>query len=225
VADGRHQGLEHEHEGGEHVDVVALVLGDVDGRRRAEMAAHVLGCPTCRRDYDDVAANVGDLLPAVPGVQPPLGFDEDVLRRIQPRDPGRRRRWPWLAAAAATLAIVAAAALGWWATRAEDAQAGDVAALTLADGGAPVGAVTITDVGGKPVMVVAIVAAPEGVSYLCRTTFADGTTAESEAWPPGNGAWIIDLPPATSSDVETVELVVDGTDYVWSSASFGASAA
>ena len=43
-------------------------------------------------------------------------------------------------------------------------------------------------------MVVAIVAAPDGVSYLCRTTFADGTTSESEAWPPGNGAWIVDLP-------------------------------
>ena len=68
--------------GGDHVDVVALVLGDVDGRRRAEMAAHVLRCPTCRREYDDAAAIVGDLLPAVPAVQPPLGFDEHVLRRM-----------------------------------------------------------------------------------------------------------------------------------------------
>ena len=225
MADGRHQELEHEHEDGEHVDVVALVLGDVDGRRRAEMAAHVLGCPTCRREYDEVAANVGELLPAVPGVQPPLGFDEHVLRRFQPRDTGRRPRWAWLAAAAATLAIVVAAALGWWATRADDERAGDVAALTLADGGAPVGTVSITDVAGERVMVVAIVAAPDGVSYLCRTTFADGTTSESEAWPPGNGAWIVDLPRATRSDIETVELVVDGTDHVWSSASFGASPA
>ena len=77
----------------DHVDIVALVLGDVDGRRRADMAAHVLGCPTCRRDYDDVAAIVGDLLPAVPAVQPQLGFDEHVLRRMLTR-PSRRTRWP-----------------------------------------------------------------------------------------------------------------------------------
>ena len=133
VADGRHKELEHEHEDGEHVDVVALVLGDVDGQRRAEMAAHVLGCPTCRREYDEVAANVGELLPAVPAVQPPLGFDEHVLRRFAATRTTRvplRPRWAWLAAAAATLAIVVAAALGWWATRADDGAVGDVAALS-----------------------------------------------------------------------------------------------
>ena len=103
--------------------------------------------------------------------------------------------------------------------------AGDVAALQLTNGGDPVGTVSLSDVDGKRVMVVAIVTAPDGVSYLCRTTFADGTTSESEAWPPGSGAWIVDLPASTTSAVETVELVVDGTDRVWSSASFDASSA
>ena len=81
---------------------------------------------------------------------------------------------------------------------------------------------SLSDLDGERVMVVAIVTAPDGVSYLCHTTFADGTTSDSEAWPPGSGAWIVDLP-APRSPVETVELVVDGTDRVWSSASFGAS--
>ncbi len=211
--------------GGDHVDVVALVLGDVDGRRRAEMAAHVLRCPTCRRDYDDAAAIVGDLLPAVPAVQPELGFDEHVLRRML-APPARRARWPWLAAAAAALIIVIAGALGWWAIRDDGEQtAGDVAPLALTNGGDHVGTVSIGDVDGERVMVVAIYTAPDGVSYLCRTTFADGTTSESEAWPPGSGAWIVDLPASTTSPVETVELVVDGTDRVWSSASFDATSA
>ena len=73
---------------------------------------------------------------------------------------------------------------------------------------------SIGDVEGERVMVVAIYTAPDGVSYLCRTTFADGTTSDSEAWPPGSGAWIVDLPASTTSPVETVELVVDGTDHV-----------
>lgn len=230
MADGRHE--RHEHEDGEqdgHVDVVPLVLGDVEGQRRAEMAAHVLGCPTCRREYDDVAATVGDLLPAVPAVQPALGFDEHVLRRLEPGETARRTRprWPWLAAAAAALAIAVAGAgvVGWWATRADDEEAaGGVTALKLADGGDPVGTVSVGDVDGERVMVVAIVGAPDDVSYLCRTTFADGTTSESEAWPAGNGAWIVPLPPATSSGaIELVEIVVSGTDYVWSTASFGSS--
>ena len=82
---------------------------------------------------------------------------------------------------------------------------------------------SISDVDGERVMVVAIVTAPDGVSYLCRTTFADGTTTDSEAWPPGSGAWIVALPASTTSPVETVDLVVDGTDHVWSSASFDAA--
>ena len=225
MADGRHKELEHEHEDGEHVDVVALVLGDVDGRRRAEMAAHVLGCPTCRREYDEVAANVGELLPAVPGVQPPSGStstscdgSSHASRVVGPVGRGWRR--PPRRSPSSSPRRSDGGRRGPTTQR-----AGDVAALTLADGGAPVGTVSITDVAGERVMVVAIVAAPDGVSYLCRTTFADGTTSESEAWPPGNGAWIVDLPRATRSDIETVELVVDGTDHVWSSASFGASPA
>ena len=199
--------------GGDHVDVVALVLGDVDGRRRAEMAAHVLRCPTCRRDYDDAAAIVGDLLPAVPAVQP-----RARLRRARPathagptgppgplavaggrggRPDHRHRRGARLVGSSGTTA---------------SRRPATSPPSQLTNGGDPVGTVSLSDVDGEQVMVVAIYTAPDGVSYLCRTTFADGTTSESEAWPPGSGAWIVDLPASTTSPVETVELVVDGTD-------------
>ena len=96
-------------------DVVELVLGTVDGDRRARMAAHVLRCAACRHEYDELAATVEDLLPAVPAVQPPLGFDERVLARIAAgRTPAPtradRRRWTWVAVAAAALVALARAA-------------------------------------------------------------------------------------------------------------------
>jgi hypothetical protein len=212
VADGRNDGLEDE----EHVDVVALVLGDVEGRRRAELAGHVLRCPACRREYDEVASIVGDLLPAVPAVQPPLGFDEHALRRLGPAASPARSRRPLLAATAA-VALVVAGVLAWWAFSAGDTST-ELATLHLTDGGAPTGTVSLSDVEGDSLMVVAIVDAPPGISYFCRTVLADGTTVDSDSWPAGDGAWIVPLP--ADADVATVEIIPAGTDHVWSTATF-----
>lgn len=227
MGDGRDEARDRDGPVDDHVDVVALVLGDVDGKRRSEMAAHLLACPTCRSEYDEVAAAVAELLPAVPAVQPPLGFDEQVLGRLgrangagTGRGTWPRHRWAWLAGVAAAVAIAVGALGGWWATRIDDDAIADVAALQRVNGGDDVGTVSISDVDGAPLMVVALVAAPDDVSYLCRTTFADGTTADSEAWPPGNGAWIVPLPADSDTPVRSVDLVVNGTDHVWSTASF-----
>jgi anti-sigma-K factor RskA len=203
-------------------DVIELVLGTVDGDRRARLAAHVLRCAECRREYDELAETVQDLLPAGPAVQPPLGFDERVLARFAAdvdnraaaSSPGRRR-WPWLALAAAAV-IALLVPLGVWLTSRSDSApaAGVVATLHRADGES-VGAVSVSDVGGKPVMVVAITDAPPDVSYYCRIAFADGTTFDSEAWPAGNGAWIV---PLSSAEVTSVALLPHGTEKVWSEA-------
>ena len=197
--------VEHDHPGDEHVgdDIVTLVLGEVDGRRRAAMAAHILRCPSCRSDFDEVAATVGELLPGVPAVQPPLGFDERVLGRLGLRRFRPRRRWPWVvAAAAAVVALVAP--LAWWAFSVGGG-APDVATLHLTDGGSPTGTVSLSEVDGDPLMVVAIVDAPEGVSYFCRTVLADGTAVTSESWPSGDGAWIVPLP--AGAEVATVQII------------------
>ena len=76
----------------------------------------------------------------------------------------------------------------------------------------------VSDVDGDRVMVVAIVEAPPGVSYTCRLRLADGSVVDSHPWQPGAGAWIVPLPGA--ADVTDVDLVVTGTDHVWSSATF-----
>jgi hypothetical protein len=223
VDDGRDTGLDADNIEDGHVDVVAVVLGQVDAQRRAQMATHIVQCPACRSEYDDMAATVRELLPAVPAVQPPLGFDQQVLARMGLSQPERRNRprMGWLAGAAAAL-ILAVVAVSWWTTtdRTEQRSIGSVSALERADGGGHVGTVSVGDVDGETVMVVALVSAPEGVSYRCLTTFSDGTTAESDPWPSGYGAWIVPLPQSGTRQVDSVELLVDGTDHVWSTASF-----
>ena len=170
-------GMDDEQVEPEHADAVALALGQVDGDRRAAMAAHILACAECRRDYDEAVGVVGELLPAVPAVQPEIGFDERVLARLGvERPPARRRRWlAGLAAIAAAAVILAVVVGGWLVLRSDDADDA-VAALELSDGGAPVGTVSVSEVDGRRMMVVAIVDAPEDVSYTCRTTLSDGVT-------------------------------------------------
>ena len=202
-------------------DVVGLVLGGLDADRRAALATHLLRCAACRTEYDELATTAADLLPAVPGVQPPIGFDERVLARLATvRRAGGAgpslRRWRWVAVAAAVL-VALLVPLGVWAVARGDGagSSGELATLRLTCDGSPVGTVSITDVDGGAMAVVALVAAPPDVSYYCRMHLADGTNVDSEAWPAGNGAWIVPLP---SGDVTTVEVLPAGTDKIWSSA-------
>jgi hypothetical protein len=204
-------------------DVVDLVLGTVDTERRAALATHVLRCAACRREYDELAETVEQLLPAVPAAQPPLGFDERVLTALAAGRPSGRRgapRWRRLAVAAAALLAVVVPVGVWLAGRGDGGGVGTegaVATLRL-DDGAPVGTVSIAHVDDEPVMVVALVGAPPDVGYFCRTHLADGTVTDSPTWPPGNGAWIVPLPPG--AEVTAVEVIPAGSDHVWSSARF-----
>ena len=204
--------------GDEHVDAVALALGQLDGQERAAAAEHVLACGDCRHEFDEVTSIVGELLPAVPAVQPKLGFDVEVLQRLGIGTVPQRRsgRW-WVLGIAAAAVVVIALAVGGWLLGRSAGDSADAARLHVADG-APVGTVAVEDVAGQRVMVVAIVDAPDGVSYTCRVKLADGRVVESPAWDPGAGAWIVPLP--QDGDVTDVDLVVSGTDQVWSTATF-----
>jgi hypothetical protein len=229
VVEGRNPEREGEPGGvpGPHLgdDIVELVLGTVDGDRRAAMAAHVLRCPPCRREYEELAATLSELLPAVPGVQPPLGFDEGVLARISAgrsaeRGGEARRRWLRLAGAAAVLLALLIPLGVFLASRSHGtASAGEIATLHRAKDGTVVGTVSVGEVGGDRVMVVALVDTPADVSYYCRISFADGSTVDSENWPSGNGAWIVPLP-GPASDVTSVAVLPYGTEKVWSEAIF-----
>ena len=99
----------------EHVDAVALARGQLDGHERAVAAEHVLTCRDCRHEFDEVNSIVGELLPAVPAVQPKLGFDVEVLQRLGiGAAPQRRRRTWWVLGVAAAAVVVVGLAIGGW---------------------------------------------------------------------------------------------------------------
>ena len=211
--------VDHDHPSDEHVgdDVVALVLGEVDGGGGRRWPPTSCGARRAGATSTRWPPTVGELLPGVPAVQPPPRVRRGVLGRLGLRQPRPRRRWPWVVAAAAAVdrarrpaRLVGVSPAG--------GDSPDLATLHLTDGGAPTGTVSLSEVDGDPLMVVAIVDAPPGVSYFCRTVLADGTTVTSESWPSGDGAWIVPLP--AGSEVATVQIIPAGTDYVWSSASF-----
>ena len=112
----------------DHVDVVAL-----GARRRRRAAAGRDGRPpagAARRAGASTTRSPrrsADLLPAVPAVQPPLGFDEQVLGRLgratpatQDAGPGRGAGGPGSPVPRPLVAVAVGAVGGWWATRVDD---------------------------------------------------------------------------------------------------------
>ncbi len=87
-----------------------LALDILSGEERAAVQAHLNECPECR-EYVGSLTQVGDrLLTLVPGVEPPVGFEDRVLARMGLTPPKAReshkQRWLVVAAAAAVAALV-----------------------------------------------------------------------------------------------------------------------
>jgi hypothetical protein len=217
-------------------ELVDLALGHVQGRRRAELTAHLLECAACRADYEALSTAVGDTVAAVPSVQPPVGFDAAVLERLAAESPSpgrtgrvtprRRRRRPhrrarptWWIAAAAAIVLIAGAIL-YVAGRDDGESLAAVVPLRVVESGETVGTVSVSEADGQAVLVVAVLGAPPDVSYTCRMWLEDGTVVEAPPWPATErGAWIVDVPGPVDT-LDRVELVATGSDHVWSSASF-----
>jgi hypothetical protein len=90
-----------------------LATGTVSGEERARALAHIAGCPNCRRELDETARVVDELLLLAPEREPPSGFESAILSRTSAPQPRRRT---WLYAAAVVLTAVVAAASALWAT-------------------------------------------------------------------------------------------------------------
>jgi anti-sigma factor RsiW len=74
-------------------DVVAeLVLGTLDGERRAAAAAHLATCAACRREVEELTRVTDALWLVAPEAEPPAGFESRVLRAAGRR--GRPRALP-----------------------------------------------------------------------------------------------------------------------------------
>ena len=82
-----------------------LALGILGGAERAEVVLHVNGCARCQA-YVSELTEAADAIPQlVPEHEPPAGFEQRVMQRL---DEGRRRsRRRWVASIAAAAAVAA----------------------------------------------------------------------------------------------------------------------
>jgi predicted anti-sigma-YlaC factor YlaD len=120
-------------------------LGILPADEARVVSAHLLACPDCRREVDDMRRTGELLLELIPGTEPPLGFDHKVLNRIVPRR--RRLHLAFLTAAAAAVVAAAIAAAVTLGGTHHHARSAEVTAAFQAAGGRDVGSVYI---GGSP---------------------------------------------------------------------------
>ena len=91
-----------------------VALGIADGEQRAHTLEHIAACPDCRRELEELSSLADELITLAPQHEPPPGFENRVLDRLDVRQPkprpARRRLRRW-AFAAAVPAVAAATAL------------------------------------------------------------------------------------------------------------------
>jgi hypothetical protein len=91
-----------------------LALDVLTGYERAEAQAHLGTCPQCQ-EYLGGLTRIGDrLLTLVPGVEPPVGFEDRALSRMGFLARRLPRR-PWLPVTVAAAVVVALLGFGGWA--------------------------------------------------------------------------------------------------------------
>ena len=66
-----------------------LALGIADGEQRALALVHIAHCPECRRALEELASLADELVALTPQREPPPGFENRVLDRLDSpeRDP------------------------------------------------------------------------------------------------------------------------------------------
>jgi Putative zinc-finger len=210
-----------------------LAAGVASGDQRARALAHLTGCPDCRRELEEAATLVDDLmLVLAPEHEPSAGFESRVLAALPVTRPRRSRRRPTrrlvLQAAAAMLATVLVAVLAvglTWRHTAEDRQlaAHYRSTLAVADGRYLTAAGLVAATGQKAGHVFAyqgspswlfveLTAAPASGSYAIRLVTTDGRTVDAGVCrvTAGSGSYgrTIDL---AVSAIRRVELVQPGS--------------
>lgn len=203
--------------------LVELALGQADRQTCDRVAAHLAVCVGCRRSYDELAAAVELVLPAVPRIAPPPAFETQALARIHAArrgDPARRggvrRRTVLWAAAAAVLGVAAGAGAGAVLDQGEPTSPW-ARPLVTADG-RTVGQVLPSYGEQGEMLVIEVTAAPAGRRYTCRLRRTDGSSQDVGEWAMAAdrpNSWVVPL--ADPGTVRAVELV-GPSGAVWSTA-------
>jgi hypothetical protein len=218
----------------EHLDdgrVVALALGELTGRERADALQHLVACRTCRDDVDSLVAVSDEVLLLAPQAEPSAGFESAVLDRFEFAEPERSRarsRVSIVAAVAAVIAFVVAGAVvvGVVAGREEGPALAEAPMITPT--GLEVGRAWST--GSDPAWILVSVpswnvwdeSAGSPGEYWVRVELDDGSTTElgPVEFHGDTGSWAMTTSLATE-DIRSVA-VVDSTGRVWCAASFEA---
>ncbi|HEY2654743.1 MAG TPA: hypothetical protein VGI55_03075, partial [Solirubrobacteraceae bacterium] len=105
-----------------------VALGIADGQQRALALEHIARCPDCRRALEQLSTLADELIALAPEREPPPGFENRVLDRLDVRQPRRRqarRRLRRLAFAAAVPAVAAATAIAMGVSYSSDLKLAD----------------------------------------------------------------------------------------------------
>jgi hypothetical protein len=119
-----------------HDLIPELAAGVASGEERAKALAHLADCTACRRELDETAAVVDDLLLLAPSKEPPPSFETAVLGRLGlPRSRARRRgRVLQFAAALVIVAMLGVGATMWTTARERELAAAYERTLAVANG-------------------------------------------------------------------------------------------
>jgi anti-sigma factor RsiW len=83
-----------------------LALGILSGAERAEVVLHVNGCARCQAHVAELTEVADAIAQLAPEAEPPIGFEDRVLRRLGEGERRTRRRWIAAAVAVAAVAII-----------------------------------------------------------------------------------------------------------------------
>jgi Putative zinc-finger len=193
-------------------------LGILPPDQRRAVAEHLLGCPTCRREVDEMGEIGDQLVGLIPDTEPPLGFDRRVLSRV---DSTRRRprRIRWVIGASVAAACIAVAALVAPEVSSNHHAGTSEALAVLRTNGEMVGSVYID--GHPPWVEMSVHGIGVTGPVSCELVNPDGSTTTIGTFDlvGGSGSWGAPLGEA-SSDPSAARLV-DSSGHVIASASFG----
>lgn len=182
-----------------------LALDELTGSERSTALAHLASCDACRALVADLAVVADAVLLVAPSIEPPPGFESRVLERIG-RVASPPRRWRFVAAAAAVAAVVGAG-IGFVAGGARESRDGSFPVAAVLTGGSGTAAGTVVLATEPDRMTCVFEDERFGGAYDVRVVLADGTskdvgsfTAEGAPW-----SWTVPLP-VDASDVREVQV-------------------
>ena len=199
-----------------------VALGIADGEQRARALEHTVRCSECRRELEELSSLADELIALAPQREPPPGFENRVLDRLdvrQPRHRPARRRLRRLAFAAALPAVAAATALAISISYSSDLRLANQyrAALMGAHGKYFQSARLKTPAAQKAGIVFAYQGSPSWMFYTLSGRYASGLYKEQIVTRSGttvtlprfrlvNGSWGI-ATPVPVQDIALVKLI------------------